>query len=105
MTPRVDLLTRILIWGIFGLGFDLLSFGHAAFHGCGGFATAYLLTSGDLSNGWLAIAAGFIAAAAFSVVVGVLARHRVGIFFAMINLAVGELCYFWRIFAGAMDRR
>ena len=46
----VDLFTRILIWGLFGLGFDLLfgctgllSFGQAAFYGTGGFVTAYLL--------------------------------------------------------------
>ncbi|WGS01848.1 branched-chain amino acid ABC transporter ATP-binding protein/permease [Bradyrhizobium sp. ISRA443] len=97
----VDLLTRILIWGIFGLGFDLLfgftgllSFGQAAFYGCGGFVTAYLLTSGDIRNGWLAIAAGVAVAAAFSVIVGLLALRRVGIYFAMITLAFGELAYF-----------
>lgn len=39
----VDLFSRILIWGIFGLGFDLLfgrtgllSFGQGAFYGTGG---------------------------------------------------------------------
>lgn len=97
----VDLFTRILIWGIFGLGFDLLfgfsgllSFGQAAFYGTGGFVTAYLLTSGTLTNVWLAIAAGIVAAAAFSIVVGVLALRRVGIYFAMITLAFGELSYF-----------
>jgi branched-chain amino acid transport system ATP-binding protein/branched-chain amino acid transport system permease protein len=96
-----DLLTRILIWGIFGLGFDLLfggagllSFGQAAFYGTGGFVTAYLLTSGTLTNAWLAIAIGIVAAAAFSVVVGILALRRVGIYFAMITLAFGELSYF-----------
>lgn len=97
----VDLLTRILIWGIFGLGFDLLfgftgllSFGQAAFYGCGGFVTAYLLTSGDFSNVWLAMAAGVAAAGALSVIVGLLALRRVGIYFAMITLAFGELSYF-----------
>ena len=52
-----DLFTRILIWGIFGLGFDLLfgrtgllSFGQAAFYGTGGFVTAYLLTSGTFGE-------------------------------------------------------
>lgn len=97
----VDLLTRVLLWGIFGLGFDLLfgftgllSFGQAAFYGCGGFVTAYLLTSHDLSSGWLAIAAGIAAAAAFSLIVGLLALRRVGIYFAMITLAFGELSYF-----------
>ncbi len=45
------MLSRILIWGLFGLGFDLLfgftgllSFGQAAFYGTGGFIAAYLLT-------------------------------------------------------------
>jgi branched-chain amino acid transport system ATP-binding protein/branched-chain amino acid transport system permease protein len=97
----VDLFTRILIWGVFGLGFDLLfgrtgllSFGQAAFYGIGGFVTAYLLTSGDLDNVWLAMAIGVAAASAFSVVVGFLALRRVGIYFAMITLAFGELSYF-----------
>ena len=70
----VDLFTRILIWGIFGLGFDLLfgyagllSFGQGAFYGTGGFVTAYLLTSGTLSNVWLAIAIGTVSAAMASV--------------------------------------
>ena len=97
----VDLFTRILIWGIFGLGFDLLfgrtgllSFGQAAFYGAGGFVTAYLLTSGTLANVWLAMAAGIAAASAFSVVVGFLALRRIGIYFAMITLAFGELSYF-----------
>jgi len=96
-----DLCTRILIWGIFGLGFDLLfgrsgllSFGQAAFYGTGGFVTAYLLTSGTLANVWLALAAGIAAAAVFSVFVGYLALRRVGIYFAMITLAFGELSYF-----------
>jgi branched-chain amino acid transport system permease protein len=96
-----DLFTRILIWGIFGLGFDLLfgrtgllSFGQAAFYGAGGFVTAYLLTSATLTNVWLAMAVGIAAASAFSVVVGFLALRRIGIYFAMITLAFGELSYF-----------
>jgi branched-chain amino acid transport system ATP-binding protein/branched-chain amino acid transport system permease protein len=97
----VDLLTRILIWGLFGIGFDLLfgyagllSFGQAAFYGTGGFTTAYLLVSGILSNVWLAMLAGIAAAALYSLLVGLLALRRVGIYFAMITLAFGELSYF-----------
>jgi branched-chain amino acid transport system permease protein len=97
----VDLLSRVLVWGLFGIGFDLLfgysgllSFGQAAFYGTGGFTTAYLLTSGILSNVWLAILAGVAAAAAFSLLVGFLALRRVGLYFAMITLAFGELSYF-----------
>src|ERR1051325_6288078 len=44
-------INRILIWGLFGIGFDilfgftgLLSFGQSAFFGTGGMVAAYLLT-------------------------------------------------------------
>ena len=44
-------INRILVWGLFGIGFDilfgftgLLSFGQSAFFGTGGFVAAYLLT-------------------------------------------------------------
>jgi branched-chain amino acid transport system permease protein len=97
----VDLLSRILLWGLFGIGFDLLfgysgllSFGQAAFYGTGGFVTAYLLTSHTLANVWLAIFAGVVAASLFSFLVGFLALRRVGLYFAMITLAFGELSYF-----------
>ena len=97
----LDLWTRVLIWGVFGLGFSLLfgsagllSFGQAAFYGTGGFVAGYLLTSNTLSNVWLAMLIGTLAAGVFSVIVGYLALRRVGIYFAMITLAFGELSYF-----------
>ena len=97
----VDLLSRILVWGLFGIGFDLLfgysgllSFGQAAFFGTGGFVTAYLLTSHILTNVWLGILAGVVAAALFSLFVGSLALRRVGLYFAMITLAFAQLSYF-----------
>jgi branched-chain amino acid transport system permease protein len=97
----VDLWTRVLIWGLFGLGFSLLfgytgllSFGQAAFYGTGGFITAYLLTSNSIANVWLGMLIGTLGAALFSVLVGYLALRRVGIYFAMITLAFGELAYF-----------
>jgi len=100
-TGAIDLWTRVLIWGLFGLGFSLLfgfagllSFGQAAFYGAGGFVAAYLLTGNVIESVWLAMFIGTLAAAAFSVVVGVLALRRVGIYFAMITLAFGELSYF-----------
>jgi len=97
----VDLLTRILLWGLFGIGFDLLfgysgllSFGQAAFYGTGGFVTAYLLTTNTLTNVWLGIFAGVLAATLFSLFVGYLALRRVGLYFAMITLAFAQLSYF-----------
>ena len=96
-----DLMTRILNWGLIGLGFDilfgltgLLSFGQAAFYGAGGFVTAYLLVSGTLSSVWLALAAGTLAAGGFGLLVGWLAVRRIGIYFTMITLAFGQMAYF-----------
>ena len=97
----IDLLTRVLNWGLIGLGFDilfglagLLSFGQAAFYGVGGFVTAYLLVSGTLTSVWLAFAAGTISAGVFGLVVGWLAVRRIGIYFTMITLAFGQMAYF-----------
>ncbi|GAA0236129.1 hypothetical protein GCM10009125_26370 [Castellaniella daejeonensis] len=99
MSP--DLLTRILIWGLFGLGFDLLfgytgllSFGQAAFYGTGGFVTAYLLTDGVVPNMLVALVIGTVAAAVMGLVIGYLTLRRTGIYFAMSTLAFGEMFYF-----------
>lgn len=96
-----DLLTRVLNWGLIGLGFDilfgltgLLSFGQAAFYGVGGFVTAYLLVSGALGSVWLALLAGTGAAGIFGLVVGWFAVRRIGIYFTMITLAFGQMAYF-----------
>ena len=61
---------RILVWGLFGIGFDilfgytgLLSFGQSAFYGTGGFVTAYLLTRAGFPNVMLALFIGMVVAA------------------------------------------
>lgn len=96
-----DLLTRILIWGLFGLGFDLLfgytgllSFGQAAFYGTGGFVTAYLLTAGIVPNMLIALLIGTVVSCVAGVVIGYLTLRRTGIYFAMVTLAFGEMFYF-----------
>jgi len=96
-----DLMERILNWGLLGLGFDLLfgaagllSFGQAAFYGTGGFVTAYLLINHVISSVWLALLIGTFWAGVFGLVVGWLAVRRIGIYFAMITLAFGEMSFF-----------
>src|SRR3954462_13711206 len=92
---------RILVWGLFGLGFDilfgftgLLSFGQSAFYGTGGFVAAYLLTRAGFPNVVLALIIGMIAAAAVGYLVGLVALRRTGIYFAMITVAIAEVFYF-----------
>src|SRR5579872_5073935 len=96
-----DTVNRILVWGLFGLGFDilfgftgLLSFGQSAFYGTGGFVAAYLLTRADFPDVLLALIIGMIAAAAVGYLVGLIALRRTGIYFAMITVAIAEVFFF-----------
>ncbi len=92
---------RILVWGLFGIGFDilfgftgLLSFGQSALYGTGGFVTAYLLTRTGFPHVVTAIFIGTIAATVVGYLVGLIALRRTGIYFAMITVAIAEVFFF-----------
>jgi branched-chain amino acid transport system permease protein len=92
---------RILVWGLFGIGFDilfgytgLLSFGQSALYGTGGFVAAYLLTRAGFPHVVTALLIGMVAAAAVGYLVGLVALRRTGIYFAMITVAIAEVFYF-----------
>jgi branched-chain amino acid transport system permease protein len=92
---------RILVWGLFGIGFDilfgftgLLSFGQAAFFGTGGMVAAYLLTIVNFPYVMAALVIGTVAAGVVGYLVGLIALRRTGIYFAMITVAIGEVFYF-----------
>jgi branched-chain amino acid transport system permease protein len=94
-------INRILVWGLFGIGFDilfgytgLLSFGQSAFYGTGGFIAAYLLTRMGFPSVVLALIIGMIIAGAVGWVIGLIALRRTGIYFAMITVAIAEVFYF-----------
>jgi branched-chain amino acid transport system permease protein len=92
---------RILVWGLFGLGFDilfgftgLLSFGQSAFFGTGGMVAAYLLTVAGFPHVTASLFIGAIAAGIVGYLVGLIALRRTGIYFAMITVAIAEVFYF-----------
>jgi branched-chain amino acid transport system permease protein len=94
-------MNRILVWGVFGVGFDilfgytgLLSFGQSAFFGTGGMAAAYLLTQTGMTNVMLALVIGTAVAAAIGYLIGLIALRRTGIYFAMITVAIAEVFFF-----------
>ncbi len=94
-------INRILIWGLVGIGFDLLfgftgllSFGQAAFFGTGGMFAAYLLTETSFDNTVLATLAGTLVAGVVGWLIGLLALRRTGIYFAMITVAIAEVFFF-----------
>ena len=70
-------INRILIWGLFGLGFDLLfgytgllSFGQSAFFGTGGMFAAYLLTEANFPYVLISIVIGAVVAGVVGYLVG-----------------------------------
>jgi branched-chain amino acid transport system permease protein len=92
---------RILVWGLFGIGFDilfgftgLLSFGQSAFFGTGGMIAAYLLTVTNFPDVITAVIIGMIVAAVVGYFVGLIALRRTGIYFAMITVAIAEVFFF-----------
>ena len=94
-------INRILVWGLFGIGFDilfgytgLLSFGQSAFFGTGGMVAAYLLTVLNLPYVVTAVFIGTLVAAAVGYLVGLIALRRTGIYFAMITVAIAEVFFF-----------
>ena len=96
-----DTVTQIVVWGLFGIGFDilfgytgLLSFGQSALYGTGGFIAAYLLTNNLMSSVVAALLIGTLGAALLGIVIGAIALRRTGIYFAMITVAIAETVYF-----------
>ena len=103
---------RILVWGLFGIGFDilfgytgLLSFGQSAFYGTGGFVAAYLLTRNAFPYVVLALIIGMVAARAVGYLVGLIALSRTGIYFAMITVAIAEVFFSSSSIHFRIDRR
>jgi len=98
-SSRPLLVSLILVYSIFALGYDLafgvtglLSLGHAAFFGVGGYALANL----TIRLHWpfeLALVTGGLLAAALAALMALIALRLSGIFFALTTLALGQLCY------------
>lgn len=95
----VDLATKIYIYGLFLLSYDLLagytglvSFGHALFFGLGAYVTALTLLHVTASL-WAALAASLVAALLVAIPIGFLAIRTRGVYFVFITLAFAELFY------------
>lgn len=110
----VLLLTEILIYAIFALSLNmllgytgLLSLGHAAFWGAGGYTVALLMVRGGFENFWLCITAALLVSAIIGFVFGFLALRTTGIYFIMITLALAQmlwaLVWRWHSFTGGDD--
>jgi branched-chain amino acid transport system permease protein len=107
----VKLLQEILIWGIFAMSLDLLmgyagmvSFGHSAFFGVGGYVAALALVK---SPGLLsALLLPALVAAVAALVIGFFSIRVSGVYFIMLTLAFSQMFYavaFQAAWLGAED--
>jgi branched-chain amino acid transport system permease protein len=93
------LLTEALTLAIFAMSLDLImgyagivSFGHAAFFGLGGYALGVTIIHMAPSV-WLALAMGACISGCLALFVGVVAVRTRGIYFAILTLLFGEVIY------------
>jgi branched-chain amino acid transport system permease protein len=94
----VRLLQEILIWGIFAMSLDLLmgyagmvSFGHSAFFGVGGYVAGLALKESPGVGAALVYPA--VAAALAALVIGFFSIRVSGVYFIMLTLAFSQMFY------------
>jgi branched-chain amino acid transport system permease protein len=95
-----DVANRVMILGLaavslnFILGYGgLVSFGHAAFIGLGGYAVGILASHG-MTAGPIQLAAAVSISAVFAFVTGLLALKTRGVHFIMITMAFAQMAYY-----------
>jgi len=95
----LTLFTRIVILAmaaaslnlIMGYG-GMMSFGHAAYLGIGGYAVGILAQEG-IGSGFVQWPAALAASALFALVIGALSLRTRGVYFIMITLAFAQMVY------------
>ena len=105
-------LMKVMCFALFACAFNLLigfvgllSFGHAAYFGMGGYVAAYVAKTYHLTPE-LSILVGGLGGAALGTIFGLLAIKRQGLYFAMITLALAQMNYFFCLqapFTGGED--
>jgi branched-chain amino acid transport system permease protein len=96
----LTLFTRVIILALAALSLNLImgfggmvSFGHAAYLGIGGYAVGILAKEG-IGSGFLQWPAAIVASAFYALVVGALSLRTRGVYFIMITLAFGQMIYY-----------
>jgi branched-chain amino acid transport system permease protein len=96
----LTLFTRIVILAMAAVSLNLIlgfggmmSFGHAAYLGIGGYAVGILAFEG-VSSGFVQWPVALLASAIFALVVGALSLRTRGVYFIMITLAFAQMAYY-----------
>ena len=96
----LTLFTRIVIFALAAASLNLImgyggmmSFGHAAYLGIGGYAVGILAFEG-IGSGFIQWPVALAASALFALVIGALSRRTRGVYFIMITLAFAQRAYY-----------
>jgi branched-chain amino acid transport system permease protein len=96
----LTLFTRIVIFALAATSLNLLmgyggmmSFGHAAYLGIGGYAIGILAQEG-IGSGFVQWPVALAASALFALVIGALSLRTRGVYFIMITLAFAQMAYY-----------
>jgi branched-chain amino acid transport system permease protein len=96
----LTLFTRIIIYALAAASLNLImgyggmmSFGHAAYLGIGGYAVGILAHEG-IGSGFIQWPVALIASALFALVIGALSLRTRGVYFIMITLAFAQMAYY-----------
>lgn len=94
------LFTRIVIFALAAISLNLImgyggmmSFGHAAYLGIGGYAVGILATEG-IGSGFIQWPVALLSSALFALVIGSLSLRTRGVYFIMITLAFAQMAYY-----------
>ncbi|MFH1766361.1 MAG: branched-chain amino acid ABC transporter permease [Gemmatimonadota bacterium] len=92
--------TRFLIFALFAMGYNLafgyaglLSLGHAAFFGAGGYVVAVMKLHHASNLFWIGTPLGILVATIIAALFGVIALRVSGIYFLLVTFALGQLLY------------
>ena len=96
----LTLFTRIVIFALAAVSLNLImgyggmmSFGHAAYLGIGGYAIGILAFEG-IGSGFIQWPVALAASALFALVIGALSLRTRGVYFIMITLAFAQMAYY-----------
>jgi len=94
------LMTRFLIFALFAMSYNvvfgyggLLSLGHAAFFGAGGYTVALLKLHAGVDLFWITAPLGLLVATLVAVLFGIIALRASGIYFLLVTFALGQMLY------------
>ena len=96
----LTLFTRIIILALAAVSLNLIlgyggmmSFGHAAYLGIGGYAVGMLAHEG-IGSGFIQWPVALVASALFALVIGAMSLRTRGVYFIMITLAFAQMAYY-----------